>query len=453
VTGSYGPEAVAWIRHYLGTELRPWQEYAIGRALEHRADGRLRWRRVILTVSRQSGKSVLARGLCGWRLGAADVFGEPQAVLQMANVRETAARIWKDAAAALERTAGARVRRGNGQEAIQLADGSAWALASATLDGGVGSSLSLAFVDEAWRIKARVVTEALEPALLATRSPQLVLVSTAGDGGSELLSDARELAIAEMADPEHATTLLLEWSAPVEAASDDREAWRLASPHWTEERVEALEHAYRTLTAAGKESAWRSQYLNAWVLSASSWVNPAAWRAAAREALELPARPAGTVAVNEAPEGAPFGYCLAVADGDRVKVSGRAFPTRRELWAELEELARRRRGLTLLYPASFEAHVRPLPGVLAVKVGTLEQRAGFTITRGAILDGRLEHDGDGLLTEHVLSAVPATIPDVGTQLSARSSPAPIFLARAMVWAVSQELRPDAARRPLIVAAA
>jgi hypothetical protein len=453
VTGSYGPEAVAWIRHYLGTELRPWQEYALGRVLDHRADGRLRWRRVILTVSRQSGKSVLARGLCGWRLGAGDVFGEPQAVLQMANVRETAARIWKEAAGALEATAGARVRRGNGQEAIALADGSTWALAAATLDGGVGSSLSLAFVDEAWRIRARVVNDALEPALLAMRSAQLVLVSTAGDGGSELLADARELAITELADPDNATTLLLEWSAPLEAASDDREAWRLASPHWTPDRVEALEHAYRTLTAAGKEASWRSQYLNAWVLSASSWINPASWRAAAREELELPLRPAGTVAVNDAPEGVPVGYTLAVADGDRVKVAGRVFASRRELWHELELLARDRRGLTLLYPHSFEAHVRPIAGVRAVKVGTTEQRAGFSITRSAIADGRLEHDGGTALTEHVLAAVPSTVPDLGTQLSGKASPAPIYLARAMVWAVAHELRPDAARRPMIVAAA
>ena len=189
VVGSYGAEAVAWIAHYLGDELRPWQRYALERALEHREDGSLRWRRVILTVSRQSGKSVAARGLCGWRVGAADIFGEPQEVLHIANIRGTAMRIWLPAARRLgklawrdcparQRTRGhlswRTVRRGG--------------LAASNLDGGVGSCVCLAFVDEAWRIKRDVVDGSIAPTMLERASPQLVLCSTAGDGGSTLVA-------------------------------------------------------------------------------------------------------------------------------------------------------------------------------------------------------------------------------------------------------------------------
>ena len=448
MTGSYGAEAAGWIHEYLHDELRPWQRYALERILEHRADGSLRWRRVILTVSRQSGKSVLSRGLCGWRVGAADLFGEQQEILHVANLRETAQRIWKPAARTLEQTLGARVRRSNGQEAITLGDDSTWRLAASTLDGGVGSSVSLAFVDEAWRVSREVVDGSIAPTMLERRSPQLVLVSTAGDGGSKLLLEDRDTAITQLAEPDTARVLILEWSAPPEAYVDDREAWRLASPHWTPQRLEALEHAYAT----SSEADWRRQYLNQWVLAARSWISPAQWADATDPELELPRSPAGTVAINDQ-DGRPgqCGYVTAVLDGDRVLVQGRAFPSRRALWTALEQLGRERRGAELLYPASFQQHVARLPGFKPVKVGSAEQRAGYGPTLGAIVDGRLAHDGDEELTRQILTATPVTVPDVGTTLSARRSPGPIYLARAAVWAVGSELRPERRRRALIVA--
>jgi phage terminase large subunit-like protein len=447
VGSSYGADAAAWIRLYLGIELFPWQRYALERILERRDDGSLRWRRVILTVARQSGKSVLSRGLCSWRLGAADLFGGPQDVISIANVRETARRHWVAAAGPLERAIGAKVRRSNGQEALELLDGSRWTVAAATLDGGVGSSLHLAFVDEGWRISRQVVDGSLAPALLATESPQLILVSTAGDGGSELLIEERRRALDELHDPDAATTLLLEWSAPADADHGDRAAWRMASPQWSRSRIAALEHAHATTS----ESEFARQYLNIWQRAAQGWIPPSAWAQSSSPAMELPARPAGTVAINDAADGAGYAYCFAVADGDTVKIRGRVFGSRRELWAELELLAAERRGLTLLYPASFEQHVAKLAGVELVKVATAEQKSGFAPTRSAIADGRLVHDGDEQLTEHVLTAVPVTIPDMGTTLNSKRSPGPIYAARAMVWAVGHELRTDRKPRALVVA--
>jgi hypothetical protein len=445
VVGSYGAEAAGWIARYLRDELRPWQRYALERILEHRADGSLRWRRVILTVSRQSGKSVLSRGLCGWRVGASDLFGEPQEVLHVANLRATAQRIWTPAARTLEESLGAIVRRSNGQEAIELEDGSAWRLAASTLDGGIGSSVSVAFVDEAWRVSRDVVDGSIAPTMLERRSPQMILVSTAGDGGSTLLLEDRDAAIAQLGDPESARILLLEWSARPDAYADDRDAWRAASPHWTPMRLEALEHAFATST----ESDWRRQYLNQWVLAARSWIGPGQWSAAAELELALPPV-GGTIAVNDE-DGRPgsCGYVLAVADGDRVVVSGRSFSSRRALWTALEDLGRARRGAELLYPASFERHVASLP-FRATKVGTAEQRAGYGPTLAAIVDGRLRHDADEELTRQMLTATPVTVPDVGTTLSTRRSPGPIYLARAAVWAIGAELRPELRPRVLVV---
>ena len=312
----------------------------------------------------------------------------------------------------------------------------------------MGSSVSLAFVDEAWRVAREVVDGSIAPTMLERRSPQLVLVSTAGDGGSTLLIEDRDAAIEQLGDPDAARILLLEWSAPQEAYPEDRDAWRSASPHWTPQRLEALEHAYATST----ENEWRRQYLNQWVLAARSWIAAGQWAAAAWPELELPAAPAGTRAVNDR-DGQPgsCGYVLAVAAEEEVLLIGRAFPSRRALWEAVEELTRRRRGLTILYPASFERHVKTL-GVTTVKVGTAEQRAGYGPTLAAVVDGRLRHDSDPELTRQMLTATPVTVPDVGTTLSARKSPGPIYLARAAVWACGYELRPDRRRKPLIVAA-
>jgi hypothetical protein len=449
VTGSYGPEARGWIRQYLGNELRPWQAYALERVLEHREDGSLRWRRVIITVSRQSGKSVLARGLCGWRVGAADLFGEPQLILHVANLRSTAGMIWKEAAAQLEASIGARIRRANGQEAIELADGSAWRLAASTLDGGVGWSVSLGFVDEAWRVSRDVVDGSIAPTMLERQSPQLVLVSTAGDGGSALLSEDRSAAIEQLADPDSARILILEWSAPAEANPADREAWRLASPHWSRSRIEALEHAYATTP----ENAWRIQYLNQWVRSARSWISASQWKAGERTTLEWPLGRAGTVAIEAHVSGFPYGVVHALADPDgTVRVHGAVYRSRRELWEYLDGLARNRRGLTLLHSPAFVGHIPgSLRGVKAIKVGMAEQYAAYGPAMAAATEGRILHEPNVELATHVLSAATVSVPDRGTALSSRDSSGPIFLARALVWAVGHELRPEARGRPLVVA--
>jgi len=52
----------------------------------------------------------------------------------------------------------------------------------------------------------------------------------------------------------------------------------------------------------------------------------------------------------------------------------------------------------------------------------------------------------------VLSAATVSVPDRGTVLSSRDSSGPIFLARAMVWAIGHELRPEARAKPRVIVA-
>jgi hypothetical protein len=136
-----------------------------------------------------------------------------------------------------------------------------------------------------------------------------------------------------------------------------------------------------------------------------------------------------------------------------VRVSAGVAGSRRELWARLDELAATRRGLTLLHSPAFVGHVPgSLRGVKAIKVGMAEQFAAYGPTVAAALEARILHEPNAALDAQILSAATVSVPDRGTALSSRDSAGPIFLARALVWAVGHELRPEARRRPLIVAA-
>jgi len=286
--------------------------------------------------------------------------------------------------------------------------------------------------------------------MLERASPQLVLVSTAGDGGSDLLAQDRAAAIEQLADPDSARILILEWSASAEADPGDREAWKQASPHWSRSRQEALEHAYATTP----ETAWRIQYLNQWVRSARAWLTARQWKAGERTTLDIPAYPAGTVAIEAHVQGFPYGMVHAVADdAGTVYLTAATFRTRRELWTHLTELAERRRGLTLLHSPAFKDYLPGnLRGVKSMKVGMAEQFAAYAPTLAAATEGRLLHTGERELTEQVLSAATVSVPDRGTALATKASAVPIILARAMVWSVGHELRPDARRRALVAVA-
>jgi len=153
------------------------------------------------------------------------------------------------------------VRWANGEQQIELADGSRWMVQAATDGAGVAFSLSMALVDEAWRVPRRVFDEAIEPTLAEAESPQSWLVSTAGTAESDLMLANRAAAIATMDDPRD--VLLIEWSAPPDPDLDldDQDMWRRCQPHWDARRLQRL----TTARAMSAERAFRQQWLNQWV--------------------------------------------------------------------------------------------------------------------------------------------------------------------------------------------
>ena len=176
---SLGASFCAWSKRRTGRDLRWWQQLVIARLLEVDDAGRLIWDSLLLTLSRQLGKSWLLRELCLWRMEQGTRFGEPQLVLHtgrdVAVCKEVQrpARIWAKTLPDIY-----KVREVNGQEEIELrADGSRWMLRAKGAVYGYGASL--AGVDEAWKVPALAIEEGLYPTMIEREQSQLILLSTA----------------------------------------------------------------------------------------------------------------------------------------------------------------------------------------------------------------------------------------------------------------------------------
>ena len=65
---SLGFEVIDFAKQILGIELRPWQQWLLTHALELMPDGSYRFRKVIVLVARQNGKTMLASVLACWWL-------------------------------------------------------------------------------------------------------------------------------------------------------------------------------------------------------------------------------------------------------------------------------------------------------------------------------------------------------------------------------------------------
>lgn len=264
--GSYGEEFLEWAEDTQGihprrTEgLRWWQTMAAWRALEHDIDGLLVWRNVLMTVSRQVGKSWLLRAIMLWRIQKGLDWGEPQQVLHVAHKSLAAMEVWRPAARWAVAEPGFKTRWATGEQCIEfMDDGSRWMIQAANEGAGVAFSLSMILVDEAWRISRTIVDGALDPTLAESYNPQLWLVSTAGDSNSDLFGTYRSRALRTLTDPDN--TLLIEWSAPDDADITSPETWRMASPLWTPRREsEVGEKLNKTEVIE-----FRQQWLNQWV--------------------------------------------------------------------------------------------------------------------------------------------------------------------------------------------
>lgn len=431
VRGSYGQQAREWLAGVFGLELRAWQAYALERALEHDDDGALIWSTIIVTVGRQSGKSVLSRALCMWRMHHADLFGETQTILHVANRRSTALEVMRPAGLwAVEAYGKKSTRWGNENAGIEIPTGDRWLVHAANDSAGVGYSVSMVFVDEAWKVKREVVDDALAPTMAERNMPQLYLVSTAGDSTSDLMTAYRQRALDRLEDTDPGTVLLLEWSAPAEADPDQVDTWKWASPEWTDKRETFLRQQWSNI----EESAWRREYLNQWVVRSNHWLKDSVWDGTLDASVGLPDQGQWTVAVESDFDG--MGHAVAIAaltETGHYVVRVTTHRTIRQVDERLAEIRAQHPQLYIMVTPTYAERLRERFDSL---VG---QREAVTATKVLLdlFDQKLiKHDGSQILQEHFGSST-ISKRSGGWVMTAPMGRGGVYAARAVMFAVAE----------------
>jgi hypothetical protein len=412
-TGTYGHDFIKWAEAKPQAMLNPkkspglrwWQRLVALRVLEHDKAGRLVWEKVIVTVARQSGKSWFMRCLLMWRTSHGEgLFGETQTCLHVAHKIVAAQEVWRPATRwAIHQYGQKAVRFANGEQQITTPDGGRWLIQAANDGAGVSMSLSMALVDEAWRVKREVVDGAIIPTMAEAEQPQLFLVSTAGDSQSDLMIAYRDQGIEAATEPKD--LLILEWSATPEADADDEQAWRSASPYWSPRRRDVVAAA----RARSTESEFRSQWLNQWQPSiddSQSLMPVSQWTSLAGPLPKFGDESTIVVGVEDNfGEGASLALCWLDPDSTRVAGFVREFDRLPEVWVAVAEYRERWPNCRVEVGATLVSDpllVDVVGYTGAETTGAMETRQALPLLRELAGQRRLVHDGGQALTRQVL---------------------------------------------------
>jgi len=265
----------------LGEKLLPYQHHVLKDMLT--VDKNDMWIRKLnlLLISRQNGKTFLARMLILTHLLKWNTD-----VLIMSSNRSMALETFRQVANALEgndhlKGMVKQIRHANGSESIEMLSGARMDVVAATRDGSRGRSINgLLYIDEVREIN----TEAYRAAIPVTRAhsnSMTLLTSNAGDAFSEVLNDLRQRAL----ENPPKSFGFYEYSAPQYCKITDRSGWVQANPALgytiTEE---ALEEAVATSPIENT----RTELLCQWIDSLSSPWTHGSIEACSDSTLEIP---------------------------------------------------------------------------------------------------------------------------------------------------------------------
>lgn len=298
---SLGFEVIDFAAVVLGLSLFPWQRWLLIHALELLPDGRYRFRRIIVLVARQNGKTTLMGVLAAWWL-AIDSRRHPDKVpafkfkvvgiaqnLDIAREPWEQVKLWcnpnpaNDADAALAipalRKHALKVVDAHGQEAIYEDNRAHYEIRA----DARGKPATRVILDEIREQHDWKVWNAVSQTTKSFWSGQMWAISNAGDSRSVVLKKEREIGIEQVKAQREASEFdrslgLFEWSAPCGCALDDVGAILRANPSI----------GYGGITVADcisdsksmPEAGYRTEVLCQWVTAkVDSYINPADWRA------------------------------------------------------------------------------------------------------------------------------------------------------------------------------
>ena len=306
---SRGFEVIEFALTILGVTLYPWQKWLLIHALELRPDGTYRFKRVIVLVARQQGKTMLASVLAAWWLFVDSGRNKEQVPplkfkvvgvaqnLDIAKEPWAAVKSWCDpdpeteeeAELAIDalQAATAKVRDANGSIAITARSRAHYEIRAAK--NARGKPAARVLMDEMREQRDWVAWNAVSQTLKSFWSGQLWGISNAGASDAVVLRTQRDAGLADIADWDayvgagltsaeeyantHDTSLgIFEWSAPDGCAKDDIDGILQANPSigYGAMTVQDALSDIRSMTDAG----YRTEVLCQWVtVRVDSFIN------------------------------------------------------------------------------------------------------------------------------------------------------------------------------------
>jgi len=329
---SLGYEAADFAEQVIGVPLLPWQRWAAIHAMELLPDGSFRFRKVLIIVARQNGKSHLKRAVSLWRM-----YMEPKTqVYGVAQEVKLARKQWNFCQEAIHDSPQLEaewgdVRNVNGDEYFWLANNSLYAIGAASRKSGRGSSNDEVNIDELREQRSWAAWAALSKTINARPNPQIWCMSNAGDDQSVVLNQLQDAGHAGRDE----SLCVLEWSAPDGCELDDWTAIRQANPGLGYIISAA---AIRSDLASDPPEISRTEILCQRVPNLNAAIDPQRWDACA-DAMGTLAHSRGRIAAvfDVAPDGqhATLAVAARLADG-RVRAEiAAAWKSTEEARAEL----------------------------------------------------------------------------------------------------------------------
>jgi hypothetical protein len=230
---SWGYDFIAFCT-LIGWPLYPWQRWLAVHLGELYPDGRPRYRKAIILVARQNGKTVFCRLLILYWM-----FVERVAeIVATSTDRGAAKRSWRKVVAmaeGIELLADQLPRKHTtlqiGEEDFWNAHDSHYRFAAPTRRAARGDTLDRALLDELREHRNRDTWDAVLGTMNAVANALVVCISNEGDALSTVLHEEHDAAETFINTGRgDARTFLASWSAPAGTAADDPEALAYANP-------------------------------------------------------------------------------------------------------------------------------------------------------------------------------------------------------------------------------
>lgn len=326
---SYGFDVIDFARDVLATPLDPWQEWIVIHAGELLEDGRPRFKKVLLIVARQNGKTFLLKVLTLFWL-----FVEQWPLIVGQHTRVGKAKeVWEDCYFEAARNTWLKdelgfIRKDNNDPHWRVASGGKYIIEAANKNGGRGGSVDRLIVDELRQQHSWEAYNAAKPTLNARPFGQGWWITNQGDQRSVVLLALRKTGIAniegaESIDPELG---LFEYSAPPGSDMCDPAALAAANPYVSQrpEMLASLLADARSAVESGDRdqiNGFKTEIMCMYVPALDGAIDPAGWELGAVPGDLSEVRSRLALVPELSPDGLSSSISVAAVESDgRVRV-------------------------------------------------------------------------------------------------------------------------------------